>query len=171
MTSILAKIASRLYAYGKKSHWKAAYEGYRKIYQIAPSFKFNGPGTLMYGEGSISLGENSYVGYDCFMQAVQGCKIKIGSYCSISHNVKMYTSSYATNQDFIQMDRRKKEGDISIGDGVWIGVNVLINPGVSIGDNAIVGANAVITKDVPAFAIAAGVPAEVIKYKAIADGV
>ncbi len=164
---ILSKIAGQLYAFGNKSYWKANYTDYRKTYQIAASFRFNGLGSLLYGEGSIILGSNSYIGYDCFLQAVQGCKIEIGAYCAVSHNVKMYTSTYDTNQDFIQSELRKKSGDIVIGDGVWIGANVLINPGVSIGENAIVGANAVVTKNIPPFAIAVGVPAQVIRYKSI----
>lgn len=54
---------------------------------------------------------------------------------------------------------------VIIGNNVWVGVKVTIMPGVSIGDNAIIGANAVVTKDVPANAIAAGVPAKVIRYQ------
>jgi acetyltransferase-like isoleucine patch superfamily enzyme len=46
---------------------------------------------------------------------------------------------------------------------VWIGENVCVLPGVTIGDGAIINANAVVTKDVPAGTIVAGVPARVIK--------
>ena len=52
---------------------------------------------------------------------------------------------------------------IRIGNGVWIGANVTVTAGVTIGDNAIIAAGAVVTKDVPANMIAAGVQAKVIK--------
>ena len=52
---------------------------------------------------------------------------------------------------------------IKIGKNVWIGKNVCIMPNVTIGDYAIIGANAVVTHDIPAYAIAAGCPARVIK--------
>ena len=52
---------------------------------------------------------------------------------------------------------------IVIGKNVWIGANAMIVPGVTVGDNAIIGAGAVVTKDVPANAVVAGVPAKVMK--------
>lgn len=57
------------------------------------------------------------------------------------------------------------KGPITIGDNVWLGNNVCIMPGVSIGDGAIIGANAVVTHDIPAYSIAVGIPAQVIKKK------
>jgi acetyltransferase-like isoleucine patch superfamily enzyme len=52
---------------------------------------------------------------------------------------------------------------INIGNNVYIGVRTLILPGVTIGDNCIIGAGSIITKDIPANSVAAGVPAKVIK--------
>jgi len=55
------------------------------------------------------------------------------------------------------------KGPVVIGNNVWLGNNVCIMPGVKIGDGAVIGANSVVTKDIPAYALAAGVPAQVIK--------
>ncbi|MEJ2750776.1 MAG: DapH/DapD/GlmU-related protein, partial [Anaerolineae bacterium] len=52
---------------------------------------------------------------------------------------------------------------IVIGEGVWIGSNVTILPGVTIGDRAVIGAGAVVNRDIPPRTIAVGVPARVIK--------
>ncbi len=56
-------------------------------------------------------------------------------------------------------------GDIVIGNDVWIGTGATIMPGVKIGDGAVIGAKAVVAKDIPAFAVAAGNPAEIRKYR------
>jgi acetyltransferase-like isoleucine patch superfamily enzyme len=59
----------------------------------------------------------------------------------------------------------KNYGTTNIGNDVWIGDNVIIKGGVTVGDGAVIGAGAVVTRDVPPYAIAAGVPAKVIKYR------
>jgi acetyltransferase-like isoleucine patch superfamily enzyme len=61
------------------------------------------------------------------------------------------------------MDLPAKYGDIHIGKGCYIGINVTIMPGVHIGEGAVIGSCALVTKDVPAWTIATGVPAKVIK--------
>lgn len=56
---------------------------------------------------------------------------------------------------------------VHIGNNVWIGMNATIMKGVVIGDYAIVGASALVTKDVPPYAIVAGIPAKVVKYRSL----
>ena len=57
------------------------------------------------------------------------------------------------------------KGDVDIGNDVWIGNGVTILSGVRVGDGAVLAARAVVTKDIPPYAIAAGCPAKVIKYR------
>ena len=54
---------------------------------------------------------------------------------------------------------------VHIGNDVWIGDNVFIKGGVTVADGAVIAAGAVVTKDVPAYAVVAGVPAKVMKYR------
>jgi len=56
-----------------------------------------------------------------------------------------------------------KEGKVIIKDGAHIGIGAIIMPGVTIGEGAVIGANAVVTKDIPPYSLAVGVPARVIK--------
>ena len=80
----------------------------------------------------------------------------------------IWTQSSEVDYDYNLKDEIKpKFGNIIIKDAVWIGVNVLISPGVTIGANAIVGANSVVTKDVPDNAIVGGIPAKILRYKKI----
>lgn len=57
------------------------------------------------------------------------------------------------------------QGSVEIGNDVWIGANVVVRRGVRIGDGAIVGANAVVIADVPDYAVVAGVPARLLRYR------
>ena len=52
-----------------------------------------------------------------------------------------------------------------IGNDVWIGTNAILFPGIKIGNGAIIGAGAVVNKDVPDYAIVAGIPAKIIRYR------
>ena len=54
-------------------------------------------------------------------------------------------------------------GPIIIGEGCWIGQNVIVLPNVNIGDKCVIGANSVVTNDIPSYSIAVGMPAKVIK--------
>lgn len=141
------------------------YTEYRKRYEIHPTVKFNGKGIKFYGEGQIVIEENTYIGEFSYLQSTEKCSIKIGKNCAISHNVKIYTSSYIANQDFDIIPRATYSESVIIGNGVWIGVNVLINPGISIGNNSVIGANSVVTKNIPDNSICGGVPAKIIKLK------
>lgn len=158
---------SHLYREGRSAYWKTNYASYREKYTLSSLFSFNGEGVLFYGDGNIIIDDNSYVGNYTTIQAYTNCTVSIGRNCAISHNVRIYTFSYTSDQDF----NIKKEAkftykkNVVIGNGVWIGANVLINPGVVIGDNVVIGANAVVTTDLMPNAIYGGVPARLIKTK------
>lgn len=92
--------------------------------------------------------------------------VRIGKYTAIArecvfHGADNHKTNVANN---LSHDRFSK-GQIVIGNDVWIGAGVCFLSGVKVGDGAIVGAHAVITKDVPPYALVAGNPAQVKKYR------
>ena len=94
--------------------------------------------------------------------------IKIGDGVLTGDNVSIIDNSHGKlNVDELEIIPAKRDlyskGPIIVGKNVWIGKNVCIMPNVTIGDYAIIGANAVVTHDIPAYSIVAGVPAKVIK--------
>lgn len=146
-------------------YWKLVYRGYAKAFHISRTFRFNGAGIVLYGEGRIVLGEDSYIGELSTIQASAGHSVRIGSRCRISHNVRIYTQTAVADSDFRLDDGTVVKGDVNVGDGVWIGTNVYIGPGIDIGANAVVGANSVVNRNVPSNEIWGGVPARLIRHK------
>uniref|UniRef100_A0A7V3J944 CatB-related O-acetyltransferase n=1 Tax=candidate division CPR3 bacterium TaxID=2268181 RepID=A0A7V3J944_UNCC3 len=132
-----------------------------------------------------TLGFGSYLADNCIIE-----NTKIGRFCSIGQSVrtfigrhpsKVFVSThpafYSTQKQagftFVEKDcfeehlyvDPEKRFVVEIGNDVWIGNNVIIIDGIRIGNGAIVAAGAVVTKDVEPYAIVAGVPARVIRYR------
>ena len=112
-----------------------------------------------YGK-NIEVGKNFFANYNCIILDVG--KVIIGDNCQLAPNVAIYTAGHpvhpaARNTLF------EYGADVIIGNNVWIGGNAVICPGVRIGDNAVIGAGSVVTKDIPAWTIAAGNPCKVIR--------
>ena len=166
MIKFINRILASIYGHTSKAYYINRYSYFKKRYRILSNFGFNGTDIRIYGNGEVKLGNDSYIGSYSTIQLTEGHKVVIGSHCQISHNVRMYTSSADPDQNFtIPKIKPSKTGDITIGDGVWIGANVFINPGVNIGNNSVIGANSMVTKDIPENAIYGGVPAKLIRFK------
>ena len=159
---MLHKLISKIIFYIHNVRYKA----YRSKYNIHKSFRFNGKDIYFYGDGEIIIDKDSYIGSLSTIGTSKGNKVSIGKGCSISHNVRIYTSSKSPDWDFsIKENMPIKYGDVVIDDYAWIGANVFINPGVKIGKNSVIGANSVVTKDIIENGIYGGVPAKLIRKK------
>jgi acetyltransferase-like isoleucine patch superfamily enzyme len=85
--------------------------------------------------------------------------ISIGRHCTISTNVTFVTHDGGTWVFTEEIPSLQRFGPVRIGDNCFIGTGVILMPGVTVGDNCIVGAGAVVTRDIPANSVFAGVPA------------
>jgi len=140
------------------------YARYRSKYEIADSFTFLGEFTKFNGNGEIKIGPDGHIGGFCRFTCVSGTKLHVGRACAIGKNVRIYTSEALPERNRLDAsDNRSAEGDVIIGDGVWIGNNVYISEGVEIGDHSVIGANAVVTKNIGSNVLAGGIPAETIR--------
>jgi acetyltransferase-like isoleucine patch superfamily enzyme len=128
-----------------------------------------GPGTgiapnVSFRNGArIEMGRDCHVGERCYLWAGDSSgRIVLGDFVSLAPEVFITASDYRFEPGKPFRQQAKKERDIRIGNDVWLGARVVVTAGVTIGDGCIVGAGAVVTKDLPAGSIAAGVPARVI---------
>lgn len=152
---------------------------FNKTVKIVEGSSFEGSDSI--GDGSVFAGKMGYGSYLC-----EGCHIvgEIGRFTSIAAEVrsaqgihpieapfattspmfyslrKQTMTTFATEQRFDEL-----RPPVKIGNDCWIGARVFLAGGVTIGDGAILLAGAVVTKDIPPYAIAGGVPARVLRYR------
>ena len=114
----------------------------------------------------LSIGDgcsiNEYTHITCAGKIVIGDNLLTGRYCLFSDNLHGESCLEDMNQPPLAR-KVKCSGEIHIGKNVWLGDRVTVLGGVSIGDGVIIGANSVVTKDIPAYSVAVGVPAKVVK--------
>lgn len=114
----------------------------------------------------IEAGKNLYINYNCTILDV--AKVKFGNNCQLAPNVAIYTAGHPIHP--VSRNSMYEYGkEVTIGDNVWIGGNVVICPGVHIGDNVVIGAGSVVTKDIPDWSVAAGNPCRVLRTITDAD--
>jgi acetyltransferase-like isoleucine patch superfamily enzyme len=131
----------------------------------------------IFNISKVVVGNNSYGALEVYSWLNNNDKLYIGSYVSISSDVKFiidgnHNTSYLTTFPFeailfdeITDSNVVGKGSISIGDDVWIGMNSMILSGVNVGQGAVIGAGSVVAKDIPPYAIVAGNPAKIVKYR------
>ena len=112
-----------------------------------------------YGK-NIEVGENFFANYNLTILDVG--KVIIGSNVQIAPNVSIYTAGHPIHPQSRNSGYEYGIG-VTIGDNVWLGGNVIINPGVHIGNNAVIGSGSIVTKDIPDNVVAAGIPCKVFK--------
>ncbi|HCD42723.1 MAG TPA: galactoside O-acetyltransferase [Lachnoclostridium sp.] len=109
---------------------------------------------------NIEVGDYFYANYNCTILDVG--KVIIGDNVMFAPNVSIYTAGHPIHPD--SRNSGYEYGiPVTIGNNVWIGGNVIINPGVTIGNDVVIGAGSVVTKDIPDRVVALGNPCRVVR--------
>ena len=120
---------------------------------ISPTATFANP-------RNIEIGANVRIGAGCTIWGGPGTgRVRLGNDVMFGPEVMVTAASYRFNDGAPVTRQPMDEADVVIGDDVWLGGRVIVLPGVTIGDGAIIGAGAVVTRSVPAMAVAVGTPA------------
>jgi acetyltransferase-like isoleucine patch superfamily enzyme len=141
--------------------------GGRSIY-VGDSVKIGKMATLttwvgQKNKGSIQIGSGAKIGDFIHVSAID--HIEIGENVLTGRWVTIVDNSHGDISDCDVapiMRELKSKGPVIIGNNVWLADKVTICPGVTIGEGSIVGANSVVTKSIPPYSVAAGVPARII---------
>jgi acetyltransferase-like isoleucine patch superfamily enzyme len=115
-------------------------------------------------EGTVSIGAKTVLGQECTISAFQ--RIDIGRECILADRVMLIDFDHGV----VEVERPIRlqgiyKRDVRVGHNCWIGYGVCLLRGVSVGDNAVVGTSAVVTRDLPANSVSAGVPARVLRMR------
>jgi acetyltransferase-like isoleucine patch superfamily enzyme len=115
-------------------------------------------------EGVVEIGAKTVIGQECTISAYQ--RVRIGEQCVIADRAMFIDFDHGV----VEVERPIRlqgiyKRDVEVGSNVWIGYGACILRGVRVGDNSIVGTDSVVTKDVPANAVVAGIPARVIRMR------
>jgi acetyltransferase-like isoleucine patch superfamily enzyme len=157
-----------------------------RFLSIGRGVRFNGWVRFEKLGKDIRVGSQTMIGVGCYFCADQGGAISIGNnvgindYCylasvsniTIEDDVRIaeFVSIRDYDHEFSRCDipihlQGLRSAPIRICQGSWIGRGVMITSGVTVGQGCVIGANAVVTRDLPAWSIAVGVPARVIKSR------
>jgi acetyltransferase-like isoleucine patch superfamily enzyme len=115
-------------------------------------------------EGEVRIGAKTVLGQECTISAFQ--RVEVGRECILADRVMLIDFDHGV----VEVERPVRlqgiyKRDVHVGHNAWIGYGVCILRGVTVGDNAILGTSAVVTHDVPENAVAAGIPARVIRMR------
>ena len=126
-----------------------------------------------FGKG-IMIDEDTEIGnYNYIGRYTTITKAQIGNYCSIAsfaiigpgeHPLSEFSTS-PTALTHAQIENDLIKEPVKLGNDVWVGAHTVILRGVNVGNGAVIAAGAVVTKDVPDYAVVAGVPARVLRYR------
>ncbi len=142
-----------------RSDFKGIAEVVKELFGKSDNAFVNPPFYCDYGF-NIEVGKNFFCNYNCTILDVG--KVKIGDNCLFAPNVSLYTAGHPIHPA-VRNTLYEYGKDITIGNNVWLGGNVIVCPGVTIGDNVVVGAGSVVTKDIPSWSVAAGNPCKVLR--------
>jgi acetyltransferase-like isoleucine patch superfamily enzyme len=118
---------------------------------------------FLYRLMGIRIGADVYMGFDIELETNYPELVSIGNHVTISHRCIISAHMGSPSDTPVKRSFPLSAKPVVIGDGAWICIGAIILPGVTIGENAVVAAGAVVSRDVPANTMVAGIPARHVK--------
>ena len=157
------------YDFSKLRSWKGNVHVEKHV-KIDPIYNISntkiGKYTYINSNSQIS---NTNIGRFCSIGPNFFCGWGIHPTNGISTSPMFYSTRRQNGVSLVQKNKIEERKTINIGNDVFIGANVIVLDGVTIGDGAIIGAGAVVSKDIPPYAIAAGSPIKILRYRFLED--
>lgn len=148
------------------NHYNYAHVRPRRQMQVGTDCEFSPTATFAYGE-RIKLGSRVVIGENTRLWAGhERARILVGDDTIIGPNVLITAANYCFDDGAPIHQQCMDAADIVIGSDVWIGGGAIVMAGRHIGNGAVIGAGCVVSRDIPPFAVAVGVPARVIRRRA-----
>ena len=128
-------------------------------------FAWIGDGTkIRCHEGEVAIGRKTVLGQECTISAYR--RVSIGEQCVVADRAMFIDFDHG----MVEVERPVRlQGiymrDVEVGSNVWVGYGVCVLRGTRVGDNSVLGTSSVVTRDVPANAVVAGVPAKVLRMR------
>ena len=122
-----------------------------------------GLGVTVRGEARVRIGSGTFLNLNVMVAAV--ALVEIGDHCMFANGCFVTDGNHRYDDPSrpVTWQGFTTKGPTRIGDNVWCGANVVITSGVTVGERAVIGANSVVTENLPAFSLAVGVPAKVLR--------
>jgi len=162
--------------------WSGAFASFGARSILEPPIRLGGEGRIIIGddvrvgpgswlqtlegpgyEGKLEIGSGTRIVGECVLSAARS--VRLGSKVLLARNVYISDHRHAYDDPgraVLDQGITRLE-PVVIGDGAWLGQNVVVCPGVTIGRGAVVGANSVVLHDVPDYAVAVGAPATLVR--------
>ena len=117
----------------------------------------------MSPDASIAIGEGTFLNRGTMLAATD--RIEIGDHTMFANGCFIGDASHRYDDPDMPITWQgfTSKGPTRVGDNTWLGANVVVTSGVTIGERCVIGANSVVTRDIPAFSVAAGIPARVLR--------
>ena len=115
------------------------------------------------GEARIRIGGGTFLNLGVMIAAAE--LVEIGAHCMLANGCFVTDASHRFDDPVTPVPWQgfTSKGPTRIGDNVWCGAHVVVTSGVTVGERCVIGANSVVIEDIPAFSVAAGAPARVIR--------
>jgi len=181
-SATLYRFASRAWAKAFSLATSGAFAGFGSRSVIQPPVRLSGEGRIAVGsnvfvgsgswlqvipgegdEVAISIGDGTSIAGMCVLSAVRSVVLGPGVMLARGCYVADHAHAYGDDDVAIQDQGVTNVAPVEIAEGAWLGENAVVLPGVRIGRGAVIGANSVVSHSVPDRAIAAGVPARIIR--------